>query len=58
MCEETKDVILYRQHQEGLQLSIVKSLSVSGALLYKDLYIAQLVEVKKCQDNEKTPFEH
>ena len=31
MCEETMNVILYGQLQEGLQLSIVRSLSVSGA---------------------------
>ena len=40
MCKETKDVISYGQLQEGSRLSIVKISSISGAHLYKELYMA------------------
>ena len=59
MSKETKDVMLYRQLQEGLHLSIVRSPSESGALSYKEFCMAakhekRLAEVKKRQDNEKS----
>ena len=47
MSKETKDVMLYGQLQEGLQLSIVRSPSVSGALSYKELCMTAKHEVQK-----------
>ena len=62
LSKETKDAVLYGQLQEGLQLSIIRSPSVSGTLTYKtykELCMAakheekRLVEVRKCQESER-----
>ena len=51
--------MLYSQLQEGLWLSIIKSPSISGALVYRELCMAvkheekRQVELRKCQESER-----
>ena len=59
LSKETKDTMLYGQLQERLQLSIIRSPSVSGALACKELCMAakheekRQAELKKCQESER-----
>ena len=54
--KETKETMFYGQLQEGLHLGILRSTSVSGAMSYKELYMAakseeqRQTELRKQQD--------
>lgn len=60
MSKETKETILYGQLQEGLSYYLLRSPSVSGALLYKELCMAtkneerRQSELKKKQEYSKS----
>ena len=41
MGQETREVILHGQMQDGLRLQLMRSPSVSGALTYKELHVCQ-----------------
>ena len=56
LSTKTRDMLLYGQLQEGLLYTLIESLTVSGALNYKELCLAARKEEKKLAELKKQQY--